>query len=253
MLSRLIKIIFLLFFSLFLYIKCYRYHWNLGMEMLYQDYLSCSSPLFSLLHGRMIKIIGRRRFAILFSDLALVSFIPFSTMRVEAVSTIIAFIFLASFPILINHRFSTYFIIDIFHISIYRPFFIVISMEKETKVEGNFYTFGIGISKETAGRIAARRASSMVKHGKIILPISKEKGSSTEYIKNLEILQTLSFAIRKDITFIESSRTDYQGFVDAIAERYGSSYAISIFGSEPYIMSEDEFILLKHIYNFSSV
>jgi hypothetical protein len=224
-----------------------------AVSRLSQLLLSFIIASFPLLHGRMIKIIGRRRFAILFSDLALVSFIPFSTMRVEAVSTIIAFIFLASFPILINHRFSTYFIIDIFHISIYRPFFIVISMEKETKVEGNFYTFGIGISKETAGRIAARRASSMVKHGKIILPISKEKGSSTEYIKNLEILQTLSFAIRKDITFIESSRTDYQGFVDAIAERYGSSYAISIFGSEPYIMSEDEFILLKHIYNFSSV
>jgi hypothetical protein len=218
-----------------------------AVSRLSQLLLSFIIASFPLLHGRMIKIIGRRRFAILFS------FIPFSTMRVEAVSTIIAFIFLASFPILINHRFSTYFIIDIFHISIYRPFFIVISMEKETKVEGNFYTFGIGISKETAGRIAARRASSMVKHGKIILPISKEKGSSTEYIKNLEILQTLSFAIRKDITFIESSRTDYQGFVDAIAERYGSSYAISIFGSEPYIMSEDEFILLKHIYNFSSV
>src|SRR5579884_725070 len=243
MLSRLIKIIFLLFFSLFLYITMLSISLEFGdgnaVSRLSQLLLSFIIASFPLLHGRMIKIIGRRRFAILFSDLALVSFIPF--------------IFLASFPILINHRFSTYFIIDIFHISIYRPFFIVISMEKETKVEGNFYTFGIGISKETAGRIAARRASSMVKHGKIILPISKEKGSSTEYIKNLEILQTLSFAIRKDITFIESSRTDYQGFVDAIAERYGSSYAISIFGSEPYIMSEDEFILLKHIYNFSSV
>src|SRR5579883_1680285 len=233
MLSRLIKIIFLLFFSLFLYITMLSISLEFGdgnaVSRLSQLLLSFIIASFPLLHGRMIKIIGRRRFAILFSDLALVSFIPFSTMRVEAVSTIIAFIFLASFPILINHRFSTYFIIDIFHISIYRPFFIVISMEKETKVEGNFYTFGIGISKETAGRIAARRASSMVKHGKII------------------------FAISKDITFIESSRTDYQGFVDAIAERYGSSYAISIFGSEPYIMSEDEFILLKHIYNFSSV
>jgi|BEDMetMinimDraft_2_1075160.scaffolds.fasta_scaffold00252_16 hypothetical protein len=257
MISRLIKIIFFLFLSLFLYITTLSIYLKFGDENAVsrsaQLLLTLIISSLPIMHERIIKIIGRKRFAILFSDLALVSLIPFSVIRAEAVSTITAFIFLVSFPILINHRFSTSFLINVFHISIYRPFFIVVTMEKEMKLDGSFYSFGIGLSKEMAGMIAARRARKLIKHGKVIVPISREKGNNTEYIKNLDILQTLSFAMNKDITFIESGRTDYQGYVDAIIERYGSCYSVSVFGSEPYSMTEDEFILLKHIYSFISV
>lgn len=257
MLSRLINIIFLLFLSLFLYITtlsiCLKFGDENAVSRSAQLLLTLIISSLPILKERIMKIIRRKRFAILFSDLALVSLIPFSAIRTEAISTIAAFIFFISFPILINHRFSTSFLINFFHISIYRPFFIVVTMDKEMKLDASFYSFGIGLSKEMAGMIAARRAKALIRHGKIILPIRKEKGNSAEDIRNIDILQTLSFAMHKDISYIESSKTDYQGYVDAIIERYGSSYSVSIFGSEPYSMTEDEFILLKHIYNFVPV
>jgi len=251
MLSRLVRLVFLLFLSLFLYMIMLSLSLRLGdsnaVSRIAQLLLSFIFSSFPILRTKMISYIGRRRLTILFLDLAMVSFIPFRLLGFEALSTVLALAFAISLPLLLTHKFST-FNISIFHLYAYRPLLVV--LDKELNIKGNFYSFALGFSSETVGRITARKAKSLVRHGKFVLPINKERLKDADSLKDVEFIHALLFAMHKDITFIEPGRSDYEGYVDAIVEREDSTYAISIFGCEPYNMQKDEFILLKNIYKF---
>lgn len=204
-----------------------------------------SSLAFILICKIRIDRLNNKRLGILLLDLTVVSFFPFRLLS-QPVAEIFALSSLILIPYLVTRRNSLRsFKISLPGFTLVRFCFAVIAWEKELKVEDIFFSTGIGVTAGMAYKIASRRARKILNSGKVVIPSSKMIDPD---IAKKELVQVLFFVKKDRIFCMEEGMTEYEGYVDARIVRFNHSYSISILGSEPYILTEEDFAMFSTIY-----